>query len=57
MVCDFALCWMCGFLKLLGFMYLSFLCICGVLEICLSFKGEKDVIFLYIIVRLPEPGL
>lgn len=52
MVCEFALCWMWVFLKLLGFMYLRFFCICGVLEIYLSFKGEKDVIFLYIIMRL-----
>lgn len=36
------------FFKLLAFMYLhvsSFLCICGVLEINLSFKGEKDVLY------------
>lgn len=38
-------------------MYSSFLYICGGLEIYLSFKDEKDVIFLYVIMRLQEPGL
>lgn len=45
------------FFKPLGFMYSIFFCICGGLEICLSFKGKKDEIFLYMIMRLQEPGL
>lgn len=38
------------FFKSLAFMNLhisSFLCICGVLDINLSFQDEKDVLFLY----------